>query len=68
MSTDIVHWQTPAPGGLEEVVSRGAIEVFLVVTIPCMILTFGAAYGFYRWSHRYERKEQDRQAIELTQP
>lgn len=68
MSTDIVKWQTPAPGGLSKVVSRGAIEVFLVITIPCMILTFSAAYGFYRWTKRRERKEQERQAAELTQP
>lgn len=68
MSTDIVHWQTPAPGGLEKVVSGGAIEIFLVVTIPCMIFTFVAAYGFYRWTKRSERKEQDRQALEATQP
>jgi hypothetical protein len=68
MSTDIVHWQTPAPGELEKVVSSGAIEIFLVVTVPCMILTFAGAYGFYRWSKRRERKEMDRQAAELTQP
>ena len=68
MSTDIVHWQTPTPGGLEKVVSRGAVEIFLAVTIPCMILTFSAAYGFYRWSKRRERKEQDRQAAGLSQP
>lgn len=62
MSTDIVHWQTPEPGGIEKVVSLGAITIFLSVTIPCMILTFAAAYGFYLWSKYRERKEMDRQA------
>lgn len=68
MSTDIVHWQTPEIGGVEKVVSSGAIEVFLVVTIPCMLFTFAAAYGFYRWSKRHEQKEMDRRAANLTQP
>ena len=66
MSTDIVQWQT-VPGGLEKVVSLGAIEIFLVITIPCMILTFAGAYGFYRWSKWREQKQMDRQANESTQ-
>lgn len=61
MSTDIIHWQTPAPGGLEKVVSLGAITLFLAITVPCMILTFAAAYLFYRW------KGMDRQAAEISQ-
>lgn len=68
LSTDIVHWQTPAPGGLEKVVSKGAIKMFLYVTIPFMFLTFSAAIGFYSWSKRHERKAMERQAAELTQP
>ena len=68
MSTSIVQWQTPAPGGLEKVVSRGAIGIFLAITIPCMVLTFCAAYGFYRWSKWNEQKWLDRQAAELTRP
>jgi len=68
MSTDIVKWQAPAPGGLAKVVSSGAIEIFLVITVPLMVLTFAAACGFYSWSRRRERKEMDRQAAELSQP
>lgn len=62
MSTDIVHWQAPEPGGLEKVVSLGAIKIFLIITLPCMFLTFSAAYGFYRWTKRQEKKKMDRQA------
>ena len=68
MSTSIVQWQTAAPGGLEKVVSRGAIETFLAITIPCMVLTFSAAYGFYRWSKWNEQKWLKRQAAESAQP
>lgn len=68
MSTDIVHWQTPDPGALEKVVSSGAIQIFLAVTLPFMVITFVAAYGFYRWSNRQERKEMDRQAAEAALP
>ena len=57
MSTDIVHWQKPDPGGLEKVVSTGAVSIFLALTIPFMILTFVAAFGFYLWSKRHERKD-----------
>ena len=68
MSTDVVQWQTPAPGRLEKVISRGAIETFLVITIPCMILTFSAAYGFFRWSKWNKQKILDRQDAELMPP
>ena len=68
MSTDIVHWQSPNPGGLEKVVSSGAIKIFLAITLPCMFLTFSAAYGFYRWTKLREKREQDRQAATLSQP
>ena len=68
MSTDIVQWQTPAPGGLEKVISRDAIGTFLAITIPCMVLTFSAAFGFYRWSKWNEQKNEKKQAAELTQP
>lgn len=68
MGTDIVHWQTPVPGRLEKVVSSGAIEIFLIVTVPCMIFTFAAAIGFYRWSKLREQKKMDRQAAELASP
>lgn len=57
MSTDIVHWQKPDPAGLEKVVSTGAIYIFVALTIPFMILTFAAAFGFYLWSKRHERKD-----------
>lgn len=62
LSTDIIHWRTPDPGALEKVVSLDAIKFFVGMTIPCMVLTFAAAYGFYRWSKYRERKEMDRQA------
>ena len=62
MSTDIVHWQAPEPGGLKKVVSPDAIKIFLAITIPCMILTFIGAYGFYRWTKWYEKKEINRHA------
>ena len=68
MSTDIVSWQAPDPEGIVKVVSRGAIHVFLYLTIPCMVLTFIGAYGFYRWSKWREQKEQDMQAAVWTQP
>lgn len=60
MSTDIVHWQAPEPGDLKKVVSLDAIKIFLAITIPCMILTFIGAYGFYRWTKWYERKKMNR--------
>lgn len=68
MSTDIVHWQAPAPSELEEVVSTGAIKVFLVITIPCMLFTFAAAYGFYLWKQWRESKEWERHAAAMGQP
>lgn len=57
MSTDIVHWQKPDFGGLEKVVSIGAVKLFVALTIPFMILTFGAAFGFYLWSKWHEHKD-----------
>lgn len=68
MSTDIVHWQTSDPGPLEKVVASGAIWIFLAVTIPFMVLTFAAAYVFYRWNKRQEQNETDRQAADESQP
>jgi hypothetical protein len=68
MSTDIVRWQTPAAGGLEKVVSTGAVEVFLITTIPIMAVTFAASYGFYRWSKWQERKKLDKQVSQSSEP
>lgn len=59
MSTDIIKWQTPTPEGSEKVVSRGAIEIFVAITLPFMFLTFSAAIGFYRWTKSREKKEMD---------
>ena len=68
MSTDIVHWQKPAPGELEEVVSSGAIKMFLIITVPLMIFTFAFAIGLYYWNKLQERKRLGWQATELAGP
>lgn len=49
MSTDIITWQTSQDGEQRRVVSVGALEIFLVATLPLMFLTFCAWYVVYRW-------------------
>jgi hypothetical protein len=55
MSTDIVHWQTLNNGKQERVVSVGAIETFLIASLPLMALTFCAWYVVYRWLNRRQK-------------
>jgi hypothetical protein len=49
MSTDIIRWNSDADGRLKKIVSTGALQLYLTITLPLMIGTFAAWYGVYWW-------------------
>lgn len=59
MSTDIVHWQDS-----KKIVQLGAIVIYLELTLPLMLVTFGAWYGVYWWVNRKERRQ--RQSLQYA--
>lgn len=54
MSTDIVHWDQ-SNGISSEVFQLGALEVYLAVSLPLMLVTFGVWYVL-GWLEKRKRK------------
>jgi hypothetical protein len=61
MSTDIVHFDSTATHGSEKVVSLEAIQLYMAITLPLMLMTFACWYGVY-W--RVSRKDSARRKME----
>lgn len=55
MSTDIVQYQVSADGKSQEIFQLGALQLYLAITLPMMLLTFASWYGVYFWVDRKER-------------
>ena len=55
MSTDIVKFRINKSGLLENSVQLGALQLYIVVSLPLMLITFLAWYGVYWWVNRKER-------------
>ncbi|KAL1635092.1 hypothetical protein SLS56_001844 [Neofusicoccum ribis] len=66
MSTDIIRWQSDGGNSLEKTVSTGALEFFMSITIPLMLVTFTCWYGVYWWVNKREEavKTMDQRALE----
>lgn len=54
MSTDIVHWNQ-TNGSSSEVFQLGALKVYLAVSLPLMLVTFGVWYIF-GWLEKRKQK------------
>ena len=54
MSTDIVQYQVTDTGNSQKVVQLGALQLYMAITVPLMLLTFAAWYGVYWWVDRAE--------------
>jgi len=57
MSTDIVQYQVDSSGNSQEVFQRGALQLYLAITLPMMLVTFGSWYGVYFYVDRKEKKK-----------
>ncbi|KIM97239.1 hypothetical protein OIDMADRAFT_130241 [Oidiodendron maius Zn] len=55
MSTDIIQYQVSADGKSQEVFQLGALQLYLAITLPMMLLTFASWYGVYIWVDRKEK-------------
>jgi hypothetical protein len=60
MSTDIVTWQTDSGGQTQRVYQSGALGLYLAITIPMMVVTFGAWRVVYEWMRYKERQETEK--------
>jgi hypothetical protein len=56
MSTDIVHWDRNTDGDSQENFQLPALEVYLIITLPLMVVTFASWYGVYWWVDRKDKK------------
>jgi hypothetical protein len=57
MSTDIVQFQTDSTGKSNKIFQLGALQLFLTICLPMMLLTFVAWYGVYWYVNRIDRKK-----------
>ncbi|RFU28625.1 hypothetical protein B7463_g7720, partial [Scytalidium lignicola] len=57
MSTSIVQWDRNADGESKENFQMAALKVYLIITVPLMVVSFGAWYGVYWWVDRKERNK-----------
>lgn len=57
MSTGIVQFGTSATGASERTVQVGALQLFLALSLPLMLLTFVAWYFVYWWINRKEERK-----------
>jgi hypothetical protein len=56
MSTDIIHFYTTDAGESQTVYQKGALQLYLAISLPLMLLTFTAWYGVYWWVNRKDQK------------
>ncbi|KAF2139611.1 uncharacterized protein K452DRAFT_275029 [Aplosporella prunicola CBS 121167] len=56
MSTDIVRFGSENPASPKKKVSVEAIKLYMAVTLPLMVMTFGAWYGVYLWVNKREKR------------
>ena len=62
MSTDIVHFDSAGTGGPKKVVSLAALQLYMAITVPLMLMTFACWYGVYWWVNRrdFDRRKMGR--------
>lgn len=60
MSTDIVQYQVADDGKSYEVFQLGALQLYLAITLPMMLFTFGSWYGVYFWVDRKEKAKMEK--------
>lgn len=66
MSTDIVTWDTNSFNQQERTVFTGAVNFFLMLTLPLIFATFTAWAGFYWSEKRKERKRWENDETEFA--
>lgn len=52
MSTDIIHFPKAESGPLESVVSPRALQLYLIISLPLVVVTLGGWYLYYLWEIR----------------
>ncbi|TVY83100.1 hypothetical protein LSUE1_G005916 [Lachnellula suecica] len=55
MSTDIIQFQVSETGKSQEIFQLGALQIYLAITVPMMVITFASWYGVYFWVDRKEK-------------
>jgi hypothetical protein len=65
MSTDIIKWQFNAEGQTQRVYQSEALNLYLVITIPMMLVTFGAWRVVYIWMRWKESRDADKAKNEI---
>lgn len=67
MSTPIVKFDSTKSGFSAKNIGVGALELYIVVSVPLVLFTFLAWYGVSRWEKRQANKEQERLRMEKAE-
>ena len=57
MSTDIIRFTDPTTGASIKNFSLGALQLYLTIMVPMMVVTFAAWYGVYWWVDRKQKAD-----------
>lgn len=57
MGTDIVKFQTDSNGQTQKEFHLDALQLFLTICLPMMVMVFVAWYGVYWWIDRKEAEQ-----------
>ena len=68
MSTDIVHWDTGNDGKSVKNFQLGALQIYLAISLPFMLATFGIWYGFHWLERRKEALKKSQMQAKIAQP
>jgi hypothetical protein len=60
MSTDIVTFQRGNDGQSQKVFQLDALQLFLTICLPMMVVVFVAWYGVYWWVDQEQTKRRQR--------
>jgi hypothetical protein len=67
MSTDIVTFQTGTDGQTQKVFQLDALQLFLAICLPMMVVVFVAWYGVYWWVDQKEAEQQQQRQLDISE-
>jgi hypothetical protein len=67
MSTDIVRFQLGNDGETQKLFQVDALQLFLAICLPLMVVVFVAWYGVYWWVDQKEAEERRLRLLDTSE-